>query len=410
MSDSLWAGTARREITPPVGSLMACFPRGPERIPRRATGVHDPLQAKALVLSDGTTTVALCSCDLTWIRRIDVGRVRELVGRKLPALAGPNLIIAATHTHASGESIYNFGNTPDDPWVLEMDERIAAAVVEAFESREPCTMSVGGSDLELSHNRRVTNGKGGVRHMHEYCEGVTTGPTDPRLTVLRFDTTAGQFKAILFNYTAHALTVGPENLLYSADYPGAASAKIERAFPTATALFFNGAAGDIHPRICMRPNFDVMAEVGGRLGRAVIELARPEGGMERVAAVPVRWADETLAFRNRVDPSLSVSVEVSCVGLGPVVMGFVPGEVFVEYQLRFKRAVRSKYVLLTANTNGAPGYIPTTAAYDTGGYGVDLHPDDPPEYSRTSLPLGAGEIILDALIRLARRVEGDQSQ
>jgi hypothetical protein len=49
----LQAGTATIDITPPPGSLMACFPRAPNREPRRAKGAHDPLQAKVLVLRDG---------------------------------------------------------------------------------------------------------------------------------------------------------------------------------------------------------------------------------------------------------------------------------------------------------------------------------------------------------------------
>ena len=43
------AGVAEIDITPPVGHLMAGY-----FDERRATGVHDPLKAKAIVIQQGT--------------------------------------------------------------------------------------------------------------------------------------------------------------------------------------------------------------------------------------------------------------------------------------------------------------------------------------------------------------------
>lgn len=71
------------DITPEAGSLMACFPQGPEHKSRRSKGIHDPLKAKAVVLSDKQETICLCSCDLTMIQRIDVERIRKLVSRQI---------------------------------------------------------------------------------------------------------------------------------------------------------------------------------------------------------------------------------------------------------------------------------------------------------------------------------------
>src|SRR5262245_33487713 len=52
-------GAAETDITPPIGYRMAGY--FSERL---ATGTHDPLKAKALVLSDGKEQLALVFCDL----------------------------------------------------------------------------------------------------------------------------------------------------------------------------------------------------------------------------------------------------------------------------------------------------------------------------------------------------------
>src|SRR6476619_1088683 len=55
----LQIGAAETDITPPVGFRMAGY--FSERL---ATGTHDPLKAKALVLNDGKEKMALVFCDL----------------------------------------------------------------------------------------------------------------------------------------------------------------------------------------------------------------------------------------------------------------------------------------------------------------------------------------------------------
>lgn len=391
------AGTARVDITPPAGSLMACFPRGPNREPRRAEGAHDPLLSRVLVLSDGHETVAICSCDVALFREVDVRRVRALVGRRVPTLDGPRLVLAATHTHSSPETSYLFGNTPDDPWIQDMDSRIADAVCRAHAAMVPAEIHVGRARAELAHNRRVTGGDGKARMVYDYDPAVTTGPSDEEMAVIRVDGETGRTVAVVYNFAAHALTVGPKNLLYTADFPGVASARIEEACPGCTALFLNGAAGDQHPRKSMREGFETAREIGEALGVVVLETLP---NVMPVQTADITFASDMLSFANRADASLKVDVEVSRLQLGHVVMGFVPGEPFVEYQMRFKREVSPAVGVFVGYANGWPGYIPTESARAEGGYGVDACAWDPPALSRTSLPPDAGDAILERLLAL----------
>lgn len=393
----LHIGTALVEITPEAGSIMGCFPRWPERTPRRAEGAHDPLRVRVLCMTDGKQTAAICACDVTTLQHLDITRVRTLVGEHVPALNGPNLIMAATHTHSGPDVSYRFGNTPDDPWVRETLMKIADAVVQAHAGMQPARLSVGCVDADLAHNRRVRKADGTMEMVHDFKEGVTTGITDPQVCVLRFMDEQGKPLAVLYNFAAHALTVGPKNTMYTADFPGVASGCIEAEFPGAMAFFVNGGAGNQHPRKSMREGFEVMCEFGETVGKVVFDAA---GKTRDESVEEIRFASEVVSFPNRVDNSLQVDVEISCLRLGSVIMAFVPGEPFVEFQLGFKESVQPDIGVFVGFANGAVGYMPTLASYDEGGYGVDLCTFDPPDNCRTGLPPGAGERVLERLLAL----------
>ncbi|MFP4027314.1 MAG: hypothetical protein ACLFWL_05940 [Candidatus Brocadiia bacterium] len=391
------AGTATVDITPPEGARIACFPIIHGEKARRAEGVHMPLLANILFLSDGGTSVALCSCDLALIRLMDVRRIRREVGETVPELDGPQTIVAATHTHSGPENTYLFGTRPGDDEVQVLNSRIASAVVEATRSTELCSLSLGAGQLELSHNRRVTDEDGRSRMVLEHVPGETEGPVDPTLLALSCNSSDEIPIGILFNWTAHALTLGPECRWFSPDYPGVARSRIQENYDAVPVLFFNGAAGNVHPQVCMRADTSAAEDVGSRLGSEVLNLLEFS---EQLDANALSFRSRVLTFPSRVQPDIKVEVEISVLELGSVLFAFVPGEVFVEFQLEFRRGVDFEHVFFVGYANGWPGYIPTREAYKTGGYGVELRENDPPEFCRTALPPGAGEEILEALSEL----------
>ena len=125
-------GTAIREITPEPGSRMAAFPRGPERVPRRAVGVLDALTARALALETANGQALICSTDLCILRAVSVRRIRERVVASLPEVAAERIAVAVTHTHSGAETSFLFGAKPDDPEVARIEERIAEALAGAW--------------------------------------------------------------------------------------------------------------------------------------------------------------------------------------------------------------------------------------------------------------------------------------
>ena len=69
-------------------------------------------------------------------------------------------------------------------------------------------------------------------------------PTDPRLTVIRFDRADGTAPiGLLVHYTAHPVLTPGEMLKFSADYPGYLQAHVEKELK-APCVFIQGAAGD----------------------------------------------------------------------------------------------------------------------------------------------------------------------
>src|SRR6266480_2651722 len=91
--DSLKVGAAEIDITPPVGHRMAGY--FDERL---ATGVHDPLKAKAIVLQQGNEQIALVFCDLVGLSLNVTTNARAQASQKT-GIPVSHIVICATHTH-----------------------------------------------------------------------------------------------------------------------------------------------------------------------------------------------------------------------------------------------------------------------------------------------------------------------
>src|SRR2546423_7112104 len=87
------AGLATVDITPPVGWRMSGY-----FYERLSGGIHDPLQAKAVVFRDEEERAALVFCDLIGMPAVVSTEVRERDSRKT-GIPVANILVAATHTH-----------------------------------------------------------------------------------------------------------------------------------------------------------------------------------------------------------------------------------------------------------------------------------------------------------------------
>ena len=239
----LRAGTAKADVTPPLGGHMYGYGDRGDNV---SSGVHDRLYAKALVLAAGSGAgareIAIVTLDLGAFEKDRVRRVKEAVRG---ATGIEHLFLVASHTHSAPVLELEFP-TAQSPYHLDAERRIAAAVAEARAAMRPARLAVGWGQVEEGHNRREVLPDGTVHMRWANRERKPTEPVDHALGVIAIDGADGKPIATLVNFACHPVVLGPENLEISADYPGAMMAKVESAIG-GQAMFVQGAAGDINP-------------------------------------------------------------------------------------------------------------------------------------------------------------------
>lgn len=421
-------GAAKVDITPPLGMEL----EGYGARASGASGVHDPLHARALVVEgDDGTTVALVVTDLLQVLPRLQG---EVAGEVLARTGIPRerLQLVGTHTH-SGPDL----NRPSDAEQV-IGDRIVEAVEEAWRTRREAMAAVGIGHVQgIGANRRPDG-----------------GPVDDRVTVTRFDALDGSPIATHVNYGCHPTTLGPNNTLYSADYPGVLCRIVDEAVGGVT-IFSTGPQGDVNPggyspegsmvgvvvpwrtfesaERYGRDLAEVAILVRGSLvpvpsGRAwgaaqVLELARkplPDprdarrvAEQARAAAVAVEaaaltpdatyhalvaaaYAEMLASQAEAPDRDGPVRLRVSALALGPLLHVGVEGELFVALGQRIRAALGEDATCIAALCDGTVGYIPTHDAFAVGGY----------EPNASVLMPGEGERLVDAVIALASAAPG----
>jgi len=396
-------GVAQRDITPDKPVPMWGYGARHDRL---SSGVLDPLRAKALVIEAGQAKLAIVGMDLgRGPTPAMMDQIRQAVTRKGIA----NVLICGSHTH-HGPVIEltdqpGFGKGKFDAAVAyarELPERIIAAILEADANRRPARLGIAARDLGLNRNRHTKR---------------ADRPTDPRLTVLRFDGQDGSHLAVLVHYTAHPVLTDAQVLKFSADYPGSLQAMVEKELKV-PCIFIQGAAGDqsANPPEGKRDP----KSYGELLGAQVLELTR-----EIATAVPRRPSvaarTDRFRFATRVNFQSSITFllysqaffpelirnffhefqsgvrpEVTTVVLdGELAIVGMSGEPFCQHSLRLRQRAYLPRVLVFGYCNGHQLYFPTIEAASEGGYGAD---------SRVSpIALGAGEAMIDrALINIYR--------
>jgi neutral/alkaline ceramidase-like enzyme len=414
-AQSFKAGVARADITPPPGVELWGYGNrsGP------ATGALDPLFARVLVLDDGRQAVAVVTLDLgRSLGQPQMTSVRERARR----IHNVNeVMFIASHTHSGPVIDEDYDQVPD--WEKRALDKIVEAIGAARGRLTEARLGVGYGQAILGHNRRYIQSDGRVKMLWRNSTGQPTGVIDPSVGVIRIDDRQGVPLAILVNYACHPVVFGPDNLRYSADYPGAMARVVEASWNDRPVCFFlQGAPGDINPLLDKTPLAEngeaEMRQAGEKLGHEVARVSRsiqteapdtPElAYLSEEMHFKNRWSQESLRtaiiaaygpnpakryFRYLNDPiaapvsTLVINRQIALVGL--------PGEPFVGLQLLLKQRSPLAATFLCGYTNGYIGYFPTLRDAVAGGYGANT--------IVTRVEVGSGERMIDrGLIHIYR--------
>jgi neutral ceramidase len=413
--DQLVAAAVEIDITPPAGVWLEGFFERQE--PSR--GVHDPLLSQVLLIRRGDQGVVLISLDLLGVRLDFTERVRAGIA-EATGIPAHSILLACSHTHSGPTGFLNglpVIHTPEDAELVKIVERkLIGASVEAMRSLQPSRLGVGHGQLKgVGANRNDPEG----------------GPLDDEVIVLRVDDNDGCPLAVWMNFGCHPTVMGHENLLITADYPGAARAALRRIHPDAVFLYTNGASGDVSTRFTRRAQTFAEVERMGRLlagevlkvmessvaeddhilcGRLeALELAfrtfpspqemqseteRLQGelatlqesgashGVIRRAqtrlegAVARQWLAQELKGLDRFQSQLQV-LEV-----GPLALVGLPGEPFTRLVLDIKARRTHAHTAVVSYCNDETGYFPDQQAFAEGTYEAFICPlrDDIAEF------------------------------
>ena len=421
--------------------------------PRYATGTHDPLHAKAMVIEQGDVKVAIVACDLVSLPRELSEQARSIVQQQI-GLAPDHIMITATHSHTTPvivthPSRYNLEGEPKriaEEYTAALPAKIAQAIALANRAMAPAQMRAGvGEETTLGFNRRYFMKDGSVGwNPGKLNPNIVrpAGPVDPGIPVLYFES-PNDLKplAAYINFGVHQDTTG--GLQFSADYSYTLSrvlkmAKGENFFT----LFTIGAAGNVNhidpSRKEPQAGFEEAARIGAVLAGDVLKVIQnapvvPDPTIrvsDQILKIPVphytpdevKDAERTqasfgtahsapfldlvkaariLELNARHGKPLDAEVQVFTFGDKVAIVGF-PGEMFAEFGLQLKEDSPFPVTALAELANGAYVYIPNRVAYKEGNY----------EPTAARLPAGGGEMLMDSafdqLLKLARRPTSSQ--
>jgi hypothetical protein len=366
----LRAGVGKADITPPIGTPLAGYG---DRMGRPSTGVHDPTEARALVIDNGAVKIAFVAVDHLGYDHGMVGRVRAIASRTT-GIPPEQIFVMSSHTHAGGGSYMEL--LPQLAFLLagKFDEKARSL----YESRAAEAVIAADKNLKPA---RVAFGAGEAKGISRFRSSwPPNGPVDPEVGVIRVDSTeTGKPLAVFMNFAAHPTVLDGKNFSFSADYVGYARQALERMIGGGVvALFANGAQGTIAPRASQgKDGWERAENVGTILAAEVYKVTLMVKPQESVDIKLVRnpltlKIVPTRAFPPNMTYPPTYDSEISAVSFdGRIAFVTIPGELSSILNLEIKergRLLGFEKTFLLGLTNDAIGYILTEDEYRHGTY------------------------------------------
>jgi hypothetical protein len=388
-ASTLRAGVARVNLTPPLEMKAALGGYG-ARMSKPATGEHDAIWAKALVLAQDERRFVLVTADvLAFPPGFKAAVIERLVTNGWSA---NQVMLLASHSHTSIDMMAlhpgnEFGIPQAGIFQKELFERTADQLAKAIREADKDLVSISTASSTISVPDRNRNRRhGGPIH-------------DPNLTVTRMDKDGGQPLAVLVNWTAHPTFMDAKDMMFSGDWPGHLQRTIEALIGHGvTVMFYNGAEGDQSP---VPPDCSSNWERAERYGREmgivawrVWEKIQPQnvrvfGYHTETIDLPKRVAhpdfmktggaeyglNETM-MKGFLEHLVPAQTHSTCLRVGDLIILGVPGEMAAQLGLEAKSKVAqisgASCVTIGGLADEWISYILPAEEYRRGGYEASM--------------------------------------
>jgi hypothetical protein len=395
----------RCDVTPPAGHPLCGGWIDPVR------GVDDPLLAAGVVLLGMGEPVVLCAVDWCGLRNDAHLAWRQALAKATHTVAA-NVAVQCVHPHnapfADTEAERLIRKAPEPAPSLDLDffEKAVGRVAEAARDSLAKTVPISHYGLgrakvdQVASNRRIVGADGKVKHtrtsatkdpkVREEPEGLI----DPWLRTLSF-WDGERPVAALHYYATHPMSYYGDGRV-SSDFCGLAREK-RRDETKVFQAYFTGCAGNVTAgkyNDGSKENRPVLRD------RVLDAMAAAWKATERHALSGWAWRVEPVKMPPRVEKSfgeeesrkaledvkqttarrnnaafqlawlkrLDRPIDFACLDLGKAQVLHLPGEAFVEYQLKAQELRKDVFVCVAGYGDDGPGYLPTDAAYLEGGY------------------------------------------
>ena len=447
------AGAAAVDVTPQQFPLN--MPGGFSA--NLAESAHDPLHARALVLEDGTTTLAMVVVDNLGVSPELIVEAKQLASQKTGIPVG-KMLVSSTHTHSGPPSHGGKEGSPEAAYRQRLLDGIVASIVKAHETLRPAAAGAASHPLpEEVFNRRwylkpgkMTPNPFGKMDEVRMNPGTNpevidrpAGPTDPDFLVLSIQNEKRQQIALYASYALHYVGATPRGEI-SADYFGEFARLLPsrlRGDGTMVSMLANGASGDINniPFTVTRPPRETFEQVRivaqkaadaawfahrkiethdrapklGMIERQVeLRYRRPSEEdivaarkvldtkvKEEVEALPrlaQHYAARVLAAAERSEETLTVPVQA--IRVGDLAICGLPFEVLVEIGLELREKSPFGETMVIGLANGRHGYLPNPKQHALGGYETWL--------GTNTVEVDSSEILTKHLLEMLAELKG----
>jgi hypothetical protein len=420
-AQGLRAGYAKADVTPSEPVFLAGYDM--RNSPSEGIWGHDRLYARVLVFEAGGQRVAFVEADVIEVRGTEIFRRKIADATGIPF---ERILLGDAHNHAAPSPDAELKTN----WDRQFEKGLLAAATEAAAHLQPVTIAAGAGHSHVAMNRRhvipadvdssltfdendVSQSFGKFKtdkvvSIHEFAGVVRlganpAGPIDDAVQIVRVDKTDGKPLAVMIHYACHGTSLGGRNSKISGEWMGRMQEYVEKQFPGIGAIYLQGAAGDINPRVVggldgYQDNIETTWALGEEVGREVARVYRSLSP-EPLASphVQIETAEILLprAYRELFEDfrHTTISAPTTIVRVGDLMWTTFPGELFSGIGKKVKAASPATYAHLMGYTNGYIGYFPERQAYAEGGY----------EVATTHLDPAAEGIYLHAIAELMKR-------